>query len=89
MTNDVCIDKDTISALHASIEYRNGSFFVRDRKSTNGTFLNSLRVRHTEELKGGDIIAFHQFKFRFMLASDGEAGQTIVAKQSSESGKAY
>ena len=87
-TNDIWINKDTVSALHATIEYRDGAFLVRDRKSTNGTFINNRRVRQ-DELKSGDVLAFHEYKFRFVLPEDSEMGQTLVAKRSGEAGSSF
>ncbi len=42
---DICIDGNTISSEHARIEYKNGSFYLTDLRSRNGTFLNRSEER--------------------------------------------
>jgi len=48
------------SRKHASIEVRDGSYFVQDLGSTNGTFVNGQRLapRTEQALKDGDVIEF-------------------------------
>ena len=66
---DISIPQKTISALHATIEYRENSFFVTDRRSTNKTYLNNqlLPSDVAQRLKSGDIITVDKYKFRFIV----------------------
>ena len=66
---DICISKNTISSLHAQIEYKSEGFYLSDLNSTNGTYINEERQRITSKvkLKGNEIIYFDTFKFRFSL----------------------
>ena len=48
--NDVCIAQETISSQHAAIEYRDGSFFLRDLHSANGTFLIGKQIGNRDSL---------------------------------------
>ncbi len=40
-TNTISIKDDNISSEHALLEYRNGSWYVKDVGSRNGTFVNN------------------------------------------------
>jgi Mg-chelatase subunit ChlD len=65
-TSDVTLTEPTISQPHASIEFRDGCFYLRDMRSRNGTFVHRVdredahRVdpMEAEPLKHGDIIRF-------------------------------
>jgi Mg-chelatase subunit ChlD len=67
-TNDVVIDKSTVSTKHATIEYRDNVFYLVDQRSTNGTFLNGEQVKSEVRLRHGDRIKFDEFEFTFILA---------------------
>ena len=41
---DLIVDLPAVSAQHCRLSYENGSFFVEDLKSTNGTFVNGKRI---------------------------------------------
>ena len=66
-SNDIVIPRDSISSLHATLEYRNGYYYLEDHRSTNGTRLNSKRVKENTpmRLKSGDKIQFAIYEFRF------------------------
>jgi pSer/pThr/pTyr-binding forkhead associated (FHA) protein len=55
MDNDVVIDNLAVSGHHAKVTQEGGSFFVEDTASTNGTFLNDVRVEK-RRLQHGDRI---------------------------------
>jgi len=44
-SNDIVIPKESVSSLHATIDYKNGHFYLEDHRSTNGTRLNGKEVR--------------------------------------------
>ena len=51
----VALPEDTfVSTLHARVFRRDGSLFVEDLGSTNGTFVNDRPVTGTVPLSGGD-----------------------------------
>jgi pSer/pThr/pTyr-binding forkhead associated (FHA) protein/Mg-chelatase subunit ChlD len=74
--NDIVIAQSTISAQHATIEYKHGYFYLADNRSTNGTFLNNNRVNGEQRLKSGDVIGFDIYKFQFMIAGQCPSGKT-------------
>lgn len=45
-----------VSARHAEITAREGRHFLRDLGSTNGTFVNGVRLAAPRELRDGDVI---------------------------------
>lgn len=62
---DIALTADTlISRTHARVVTEGGEFVVYDAGSSNGTFVNSLRVS-MQVLKGGDVVQFGTSKFRF------------------------
>ena len=66
--NTIVLDVDSVSRRHARVETFNGSKFLVDLNSTNGTYLNdSLAVR--EQLKSGDLMKVGDTIFKF-LAGD-------------------
>ncbi len=55
---DICIKDPTVSTDHCTIIRRNGSFFVRDNGSTNGTRINGnpLEPGVEQELVNTDVL---------------------------------
>jgi pSer/pThr/pTyr-binding forkhead associated (FHA) protein len=43
--NDLTFDSQTVSREHAAVTFRDGRWYVEDRGSFNGTFLNGTRVQ--------------------------------------------
>ncbi|MEE9531288.1 MAG: FHA domain-containing protein [Syntrophobacteria bacterium] len=83
--NDVVIARKTISSFHATIEYKDGYFYLEDLRSTNGTRLNDGKLSHNEpvRLKSGDKIDFSIHEFRFLIPDQTPLGETVmVAKMS-------
>ena len=76
--NHVDIPKTSISGSHATIEYKNGNFFLEDQRSKNTTSLNGKAVEpfSPQNLKSGDEITFDIHKFIFLLEHQTPAGDT-------------
>lgn len=64
--NDITIPEQTVSSNHARITIENGSFFLTDIGSTNGTFVNGSRVNKTL-LKSGDFIKLGAANCKFQI----------------------
>lgn len=67
---DYCIsDNSSVSRTHAEIVAKNGTFYLIDQKSTNGTYLNDVRLNPLQEmeLKNGDKIRISDETFVFKL----------------------
>ncbi len=70
--NDVVIPERTVTTVHAEIRVKNGGYFLRDCKSTNGTYLNGRKFSDPREcrevpLQSGDRIRVDAFEFEFLL----------------------
>lgn len=75
--NDLVIAEPQVSSRHAEIECRQGHFYLRDLRSTNGTWINKERLRAETMLKSGDVVAFDEFAFTFNGADVASAGTMI------------
>ena len=65
---DYCInDNSAIGRVHAVIIYRNGALYIKDNNSTNGTFVNDVRVKPNAEapIAAGDKIMLGDEEFTF------------------------
>lgn len=64
------IENRAISRFHAKIEKEGEDFFLTDLNSTNGTFLNHVRLEANQPnlLKPGDEVMFADSVYRFTLA---------------------
>lgn len=63
--NDVVINDDAASARHAVVELNDGTWWVSDQGSTNGTLLNGGRIARPERLRDGDVIDIGRVGMRF------------------------
>jgi len=53
---EIRIEDETISRQHFAIEYRDGSFYIQDLETTNGTYLNGVRLTHKRRIVKNDKI---------------------------------
>jgi hypothetical protein len=63
--NDYRLSGSQISRIHAHIYKRENGLYLKDEGSTNGTFVNSVRLSENEEkkLNRGDVVAFATEEF--------------------------
>jgi len=64
LDNDIVIGDASVSRHHASIEYRNGGFLLRDLGSHNGTWIGGQRVTEAP-LGRGDALRLGDACFTF------------------------
>ena len=62
-----------ISRLHAVVERRETSYYLRDNRSTNGTLLNGQTVDEETRLADGDKIFLGETVIKFTLVDETEA----------------
>jgi pSer/pThr/pTyr-binding forkhead associated (FHA) protein len=64
--NDVPIDGDEFaSARHVRIEPRRDGVWVHDLGSTNGTYVNGVRIDRPRKLLEGDVVRVGETELRF------------------------
>ena len=82
-SNDIVIPMEAVSSLHATIEYKNGNFYLEDNRSTNGTLLNDKKMAESKpvRLKSGDKITFAVYEFRFLLPDLAPFGETVMIRE--------
>jgi pSer/pThr/pTyr-binding forkhead associated (FHA) protein len=68
--SDVFLDDVTVSRKHAIFDHRDdGSWFIRDVGSLNGTYVNGEQVDQTK-LASGDLVQIGKFKLTFFAAGE-------------------
>lgn len=60
---DLLIQSADISRRHAAFLLKDNALWIQDLKSSNGTFVNDLRIENETLLKQGDIVQFAAHKF--------------------------
>jgi hypothetical protein len=64
--NDVSIEGDEFaSARHVRVEPRRDGVWVSDLGSTNGTFVNGVRIDRPRKLAHGDVVRVGETELRF------------------------
>jgi tetratricopeptide (TPR) repeat protein len=53
---DIRLEDASASKVHAEITYQDGFYWIEDKGSTNGTWVNRHRIRRRVELHRGDVI---------------------------------
>jgi hypothetical protein len=64
-TNNLSFDDDSMSRQHFVIEAEDDAFFITDLQTTNGTFLNGVRINEKRKLAYNDVITAGHEKFVF------------------------
>jgi pSer/pThr/pTyr-binding forkhead associated (FHA) protein len=75
---DIQIQQDGVSRAHAEVAFHDGRYFVKDRASTNGTYVNDVLIA-TCPLREGDMLKVGHTILRFGFASDDDGGDPGVA----------
>ncbi len=65
--NDVVMDDEEVSARHARISFVDGTFWVEDLQSTNGTFVNGERIRERTKLQNEDLVKIGKTLLQFRI----------------------
>jgi hypothetical protein len=68
LDNEVVLNDATVSARHAVVLRRDGSWWVEDLGSTNGTWLNARRLEPELPalLRSGDVLQFGAVRLRLV-----------------------
>jgi EAL domain-containing protein (putative c-di-GMP-specific phosphodiesterase class I) len=70
----------TVSGMHAEIVETNTGLVLRDLGSTNGTFLNGVRVVGQVSLAQNDLVQFADLPFRVRRQSSETGGMTVATQ---------
>jgi len=62
--NDIALPDEAASARHATLEVRDGEWWIEDLGSTNGTLVNGVRIDGRERVRPGDEIAIGRVALR-------------------------
>jgi pSer/pThr/pTyr-binding forkhead associated (FHA) protein len=66
--NDLVLDTDEFASVqHARIEPRRDGVWVEDLESTNGTFVNGVKLTRPRKLTTGDVIRVGETDLRYEL----------------------
>jgi pSer/pThr/pTyr-binding forkhead associated (FHA) protein len=66
--NDLSIDADEFASVHhAKIEPRRDGIWLTDLSSTNGTFVNGVKLTRPRKLSPGDVIRVGETDLRYDL----------------------
>jgi len=68
VNNSVVVEDQFVSSDHAVLTFRGRAWYVEDRDSTNGTYVNGSRVDGVSALGFGDEVQVGQAKFRLERA---------------------
>ena len=71
------INSPTVSSRHAELVVLEEGLLVRDLGSTNGTFVNGVRVEDECLVNHGDLVQFAQVVFRSSLDAPTRSSQTV------------
>lgn len=79
---DLVVDDGRASRTHATLRWEDGSWWIRDRRSTNGTWLSGERLpsEHWQQLESGAVVRFGSRAEEWVLVDAG----TPRRSQSSE-----
>lgn len=59
----LCLPDPSVSKVHAEFVSSGYRLYVRDRGSTNGTFVNGIRIHGEAQVDECDVVQFAQFEF--------------------------
>lgn len=68
-SNSIVVNDDFASAEHARIVLEDGQWWLEDRRSKNGTRLNSAVIDQRTKLSDGDLIGIAKFTYQLTLES--------------------
>ena len=76
-STSLTIDNPSVSGKHAELILEEGNLLVRDLGSTNGTFVNGMRINTPCKIKHGDLVQFAQIVFRAGIQTELRDSRTV------------
>jgi diguanylate cyclase (GGDEF)-like protein len=68
--NDIVLPFDNVSRYHAELECDEERVVIRDKGSTNGTYVNDRALQKDRFLNSGDLVKVGSTIFKFLAGSD-------------------
>ncbi len=77
--NVITFNDEDVSAYHAALYCDGGGFFIEDRNSTNGTYLNHIKINRSP-VQGGDVISIcrNTIRFESFCAKEGADDENVA-----------
>lgn len=83
--NDIVINHPQVSRQHARMKLQDATMVLEDLSSTNGTFVNGMRLSASQALTNGDVIGLGDaVRFTFYGQATGSE-ETVVAQPTAPS----
>lgn len=83
---DIVLPERQVSRYHLKILYRDGSYYLEDLDSKNGTFLNGQQVKGTTSIQDGDEIQVALCVRMLFVGTDATVPLSFHMPQAGESG---
>jgi hypothetical protein len=64
--NDIILNSDSASRFHAEILKQEKGFYLADKASSNGVWLNGRKITRPEKLAAGDRVSFGSLEYIFV-----------------------
>ena len=77
LTSDIPVLDPTISRRHAEVVWDDSGVHVRDLGSSNGTFLNGVKIE-AAKLSPGDVVTFGKVPFRLKEVAVTKPASTLT-----------
>ena len=68
-SNDIHIDNPAVSRFHAEVYRQGHPFFIEDKNSTNGIWVNDIKISWKEGIRDGDTITIGKHTLIFKAES--------------------
>ena len=81
LSNDIPVPDPEISRRHARLLLQPDGVFIEDLGSTNGTFINGMRISSPQALHVGDVITLAENIVMLLEADAYDADATVVGGQ--------
>lgn len=65
--NDLIFSDTTVSGAHCEITVEDGTVYLCDKNSTNGTYLNGIKIAEKTAIKKGDVMVLGQLELKISL----------------------
>ena len=75
---DVLLQVADVSRRHAALLLKDQALWVKDLGSSNGTFVNDIRVEQETELQSGDVLRFSTVQYMAQFLQDTTEQKTAV-----------